>query len=132
MKLKFDTHLCTECHSCEMMCSMVRFKVYNIKKAALRTKTRFPDSPELDYCRQCKNAPCMDVCPVEAITKDGDVYLLNESICIQCGQCQEACPYDAIFITPEGQFFKCDSCQGKYLCTTTCATQALTADKEEV
>ncbi len=130
MKLKFDTTLCTECHACEMMCSMAHFQVYNQKRAALRTITKFPDSPDMAYCRQCEDAPCAAVCPVDALTREDEVVWMDMEKCIQCGLCQEACPYDAMFQTPEGNYFKCDTCKGAFKCTAACATKALTTTRE--
>ncbi|MFW6279252.1 MAG: NADH-quinone oxidoreductase subunit NuoF [Bacillota bacterium] len=42
---------------------------------------------------------CARVCPVEAISKNGDngKYVIDEDKCIACGACVEECPVDAIF-----------------------------------
>ena len=37
----------------------------------------------------------MDACPVEAITMDGDKAKVSDE-CIECGQCVDECPCDAI------------------------------------
>ena len=52
-------------------------------------------------CYHCRNAPCIQVCPVGAtyITKDG-VVLVDEKHCIGCGYCVQACPYGARFMHP--------------------------------
>lgn len=52
-------------------------------------------------CNQCKNAPCIQVCPVGAtyMTKDG-VVLVDDRHCIGCGYCVQACPYGARYIHP--------------------------------
>ena len=34
-------------------------------------------------------------CPVEAIS-EGDIYSIDQSICIECGACYENCPAGAI------------------------------------
>lgn len=47
-------------------------------------------------CHHCEGAPCMHVCPVNAIThKDGAIYV-NEQHCIGCKLCALACPFGAI------------------------------------
>ncbi len=53
-------------------------------------------------CNQCKEPPCVQVCPVGATykTKDG-VVLVNRKWCIGCSYCIQACPYKARFIHPE-------------------------------
>ncbi len=39
---------------------------------------------------------CADVCPVKAISKDGDQYEIDWDICLNCGACLDVCPADAI------------------------------------
>ena len=41
---------------------------------------------------------CVDVCPVEAITLEGDKAKVDEDKCTECGQCVEECPNEAISI----------------------------------
>jgi len=45
-------------------------------------------------CNQCKEAPCVEVCPAEATKKreDGIVYVDN-NICVGCRYCVVVCPY---------------------------------------
>ncbi len=47
-------------------------------------------------CRHCEDAPCIKVCPVEAIAQTDDCVQLNESLCIGCNLCAVACPFGAI------------------------------------
>lgn len=125
MKLKFNTELCTECHSCELMCSMAHYGAYNIKRSALRTVTNFPESPDMAYCRHCKDAPCLEVCQFDALSVIEEVIVLDHDKCVNCGLCQDACPYDAIYRLPEGDYFKCDTCRGNFKCAGACVTGAL-------
>ncbi len=41
---------------------------------------------------------CAEVCPVEAIIRNVTV-IVDHDMCTLCGQCIEACPYDAITFT---------------------------------
>lgn len=44
-----------------------------------------------------RTAPCMHICPVNAIYKDeNDVAIIDTDKCISCGQCAKICPYNAI------------------------------------
>ena len=49
-------------------------------------------------CRGCEDPPCARVCPVDALKlRKGGGVLLNQSICIGCGNCQKACTLGAIY-----------------------------------
>jgi tetrathionate reductase subunit B len=83
-------------------------------------------------CNHCDNPPCVTVCPVKATFKrqDGPV-LVDPRLCIGCGTCVNACPYDARFINPiSNTADKCTFCveridQGVLpACVTTCVGRA--------
>ncbi|MDP6524021.1 MAG: 4Fe-4S dicluster domain-containing protein [Kiritimatiellia bacterium] len=45
-------------------------------------------------CHQCKNAPCVKVCPIQATWQQDDgVTVIDYDWCIGCRYCQAACPY---------------------------------------
>lgn len=49
-----------------------------------------------DACQNCLEHPCVEVCPKQAVSiKDGRSYI-DESKCIKCGMCINACEYHAI------------------------------------
>ncbi len=52
-------------------------------------------------CNMCKEAPCVQVCPVGATftTPDGFV-LMDSDRCVGCGYCIQACPYSSRFLNP--------------------------------
>ena len=52
-------------------------------------------------CCHCTHTPCVQLCPVGASyrTLDG-VVLVDETRCIGCGYCVQACPYGSRFIHP--------------------------------
>jgi ferredoxin len=56
-------------------------------------------------CTDCKDTACADVCPVECIydykgdnhSKFANQLFINPDECIDCTNCEPACPWKAIF-----------------------------------
>ena len=47
-------------------------------------------------CQQCKNPPCVAVCPTKATWPDDDgIVVIDYNWCIGCRYCMAACPYGA-------------------------------------
>jgi tetrathionate reductase subunit B len=82
-------------------------------------------------CNQCKEPPCVQVCPVGATfsTLDG-VVLIDEKRCIGCRYCIQACPYGMRYIHPATQTAdKCTFCYHRIVrgllpaCVEVCPTE---------
>lgn len=45
-------------------------------------------------CRKCEDAPCIDVCPSEALEKDEEgIINRHTNLCISCKSCVTICPF---------------------------------------
>ena len=51
---------------------------------------------ENDECIGCET--CVPVCPVQAITMQDGVAIINQETCTQCENCIATCPVEAIKI----------------------------------
>lgn len=49
-----------------------------------------------NMCRGCLAHPCVEVCPVGAVSLIKGRSVIDQDKCIKCGKCKAACPYDAI------------------------------------
>ncbi len=83
-------------------------------------------------CNHCAKSPCEQVCPVGAtfISPDG-VVLVDETYCIGCGYCVQACPYACRYLHPvKHTADKCTLCYHRIkkglapACITVCPTGA--------
>lgn len=86
-------------------------------------------------CRNCEDAPCIDVCPVDALEKDKNGVIKRAiNLCVACKSCIMACPFGTMM----NNFFEvrksvCDYCglddrSVKLLCIETCPAKALTLE----
>lgn len=107
-----DPSLCIGCLTCEVQCSLVH-KAVGLSDVP-RVRIYWRDSVTVDpqiianfgdrgrffqhVCLQCPDAPCLPVCPVNALRVDAKTgaRVIDPKTCIACGKCMQAC----IFPTP--------------------------------
>jgi len=163
MKFYIDTQRCIECGGCEVACKnennvpmgIARIRVVTVNEGVQgETNIAVP-------CMHCSKAPCVAVCPVDALfhRPDGIVHV-NKETCIGCGYCLYACPFGAPQFPKSAPFGargvmdKCTFCAGgpgdalsdaEYklygsnrvaegklpMCASVCATKALVAGDAE-
>jgi Fe-S-cluster-containing hydrogenase component 2 len=79
-------------------------------------------------CQQCEEAPCIAVCPKNALSRDSSLgrVVLDYDLCLGCKMCIIACPFGGIgFDTVARQVIKCDLCDGDPACVRFCEPEAL-------
>lgn len=127
--LLVDHAKCTSCRLCEMVCSVKHTGVNNPTRSRIHV-IRWPlDGFELPMlCQQCEDAPCIVVCPTDALSQDPAMgrVALDYDECIGCKMCISACPFGAMgFDSVDRQVIKCDLCDGDPICVRFCVPGAL-------
>lgn len=145
-----DSGKCIGCRTCEVACVVSHQehqdcaqltpatflpRLHMIKNGQISTVT---------MCRQCEDAPCANVCPNGAITREHGFVHVHQERCIGCKTCVVACPYGAMEVvmrpvvrdsanglqvtTHKSEARKCDLCfhreQGP-ACVEVCPTNAI-------
>lgn len=127
---------CAGCRLCEMMCSLHHEQECSTTKSRIKIMKdeEFGDNVLLQ-CTQCAEAYCMESCPLDALSRDGQTgaVVVDSQLCNACGVCLVACPLGAIFEDEDkGTVFKCDLCGGDPECVKSCYRQALTLKEEDI
>lgn len=124
-----DHERCTGCRLCELVCSVKSAGVSNPSRARIHIIKWEMEGFELPMvCQQCESAPCMAVCPVDALSRDGDLerVVIDYDLCIGCKLCVAACPFGGMGIdTVAKKVIKCELCDGDPTCVAFCQPQAL-------
>jgi Fe-S-cluster-containing dehydrogenase component/formate-dependent nitrite reductase membrane component NrfD len=112
-----DNRKCIGCHACSTACKSeneVPLGVYRTWVKNVETGA-YPDVRrhfQVTRCNHCANPPCVRICPTEAMyQRDDGIVEFDNSVCIGCKACMQACPYDAIHIDPSTKTAaKCHFC----------------------
>ncbi len=112
VSLIIDKKECMGCHACEIACKQEH--QLGVGPQLISVMEEFCDFIPV-YCRHCARAPCGDVCPVDAISRnDRGIVLIDKDTCIGCRDCLEACPFGAMqFNDTNETAIKCDLCIGR-------------------
>lgn len=120
---------CTGCRQCELACSWVQTGAFQPSKSVIRVHVFDEQASFAPYaCFQCREAWCMQACPVNAIDVDeqtGAKIVLDE-VCVGCKLCVISCPFGTIFFDKTSETAtKCDLCAGDPACAHACPTGAI-------
>lgn len=135
-----DHESCIGCHACTVACKAEN----DVPVGGFRTSVKytergvFPDVKRsflVQRCNHCSDAPCVTICPVNALEKRHDgIVDVDRDACIGCRACMQACPYDAIYLNEDlGAVEKCHFCAHRVergiepACVTVCPVSAIIA-----
>ena len=140
MQLGFviDHSRCIGCHACTVACKAEN----DVPLGAFRTWVKYTEQGEFPEvrrsfavlrCNQCSSAPCVTICPVNALEKRADgIVDVDPAACIGCKACMQGCPYDALYINDStGTAEKCHFCAHRTerglapACAVVCPTEAI-------
>lgn len=127
--LTVNADKCTGCRLCELVCSVMHEGVSNAAKSRIQIVKWEDEGRYIPMiCKQCEDAPCKNVCPVRAISRDKDLGFLkvDYDVCIGCRSCIDICPFGAMnYNMTERKVFKCDLCGGDPQCVRFCDEKAV-------
>ena len=127
--LYVDHDKCTGCRLCELVCAVSHDGISNPARSRIRVMKWEAEGLYVPMtCQQCQDAPCLNVCPVKAISQDADTgrVLVDYNVCIGCRSCVSVCPFGAMsFNTTDRRVLKCDLCDGNPQCVRFCEVKAV-------
>ena len=123
-----DNDKCVGCLACVITCMDHHYAADDPNAVSYRRYRAFDLSRGLtqyltESCRHCAAAPCIDACPVSAITRDEKGWThVNRDACVGCRCCFRACPYGLPVFDAGGKSLRCDGCM---TCVQICPNGAL-------
>ena len=135
-----DQDTCIGCHACTVACKSEHDVPLGVNRTWVKyiEKGEFPNARRfwsVNRCNHCADAPCVTICPTAALYSRADgIVDFDDSRCIGCKSCMNACPYDALYINPQTQTaHKCNFCSHRVevglepSCVVVCPTQSIVA-----
>ena len=135
-----DNRKCIGCHACTTACKSEHDVAVGVNRTYVKQveKGEFPDTRRIFSvmrCNHCTDAPCVEICPVEALyTREDGIVDFDNNRCIGCKSCMQACPYDALYIDPDNNTAaKCNYCAHRVdvgrepACVSVCPEHAIIA-----
>ena len=139
-----DNRKCIGCHACTTACKSEHDVPVGVNRTYVKQveKGEFPNTRRIFSvmrCNHCTDAPCVTICPVEALyTREDGIVDFDNNRCIGCKSCMQACPYDALYIDPDtSTAAKCNYCAHRVdvgrepACVEVCPEHAIIAGDME-
>jgi Fe-S-cluster-containing hydrogenase component 2 len=127
--LKIDHEKCTGCRLCELVCAVHHDQVSNPMRSRIRVIKWESEGIYVPMaCQQCEDAPCVNACPVKALTRNPEMERVevDHEVCIGCRTCVSVCPFGAMhFVALDRKVVKCDLCDGDPQCVRFCEVRAV-------
>lgn len=135
-----DHDRCIGCHACTVACKAEN----DVPVGNFRTWVKYVERGTFPSvrrhfavlrCNHCTDAPCVTICPVNALEKRPDgIVDIDRDACIGCRACMQACPYDALYLNEDrGAVEKCHFCAHRVekglepACAVVCPESAIIA-----
>lgn len=112
-----DLRRCIGCKACVTACSQANGVEQGLWRHCHEIVEPTPPHRQRFFltrgCMQCREPPCVPVCPTKATYQrlDGIVAIENDR-CVGCGACILACPYDARAILGDRYAFETGAARG--------------------
>ena len=127
--LYIDYEKCTGCRLCELVCAVKHYGISNPTRSRIKVMKWEQEGIYVPMsCQQCQDAPCLNICPVKAISRDEELarVMVDYDKCIGCRLCVAVCPFGAMsFNVIDRQVLKCDLCDGEPQCVRFCDRKAV-------
>jgi ferredoxin len=81
------------CNCCTCHCGILG-SLKDANSPSMAATSSFIASFEEEVCSGCGD--CIDRCPMDALTMEGDIAALDSNRCIGCGLCVSTCPTGAL------------------------------------
>ncbi|EKO3403039.1 4Fe-4S dicluster domain-containing protein [Vibrio fluvialis] len=102
-----DLRKCVGCQACTVGCSVEnQMPIGQFRTTVKQYEVTLMDGSQATQqvkaftlprlCNHCDNPPCVAVCPVQAtFQREDGIVMVDNSRCVACAYCVQACPYDA-------------------------------------